>query len=250
MHRTFLLISALLALVPVAHAYPGVNLRWTSCYGDGGTINRNFACDTNSGSHVLVGSFVLYEDMVQVSGTEIVVDLAAADATLPAWWQFRNAGTCRQGSLGLGTVGTGTACPDWANGQSIGLIASYQTDVYGANTARLTAAAAVPVSAFVDLYGGQEYFSHNLSINNAKTVGTGACGGCTIPVCIVFLAVRLTTPVASNDRRITGSANGFDSFYATWQGGGVPTTRRGTGCPSNAVPTRSRTWRELKSLYR
>ena len=45
-------LPALLAVVSAAHAGSGVNLRWDRCLGDAGVFNKNFACNTNSGSEV------------------------------------------------------------------------------------------------------------------------------------------------------------------------------------------------------
>jgi hypothetical protein len=252
MKKVTLLCGMLLALTAgVAAAAPGVNLRWANCFGDAGTINRNFACNTNTGNHILVGSFELGQNILQASGNEVVIDLAAADATLPAWWGFKNAGTCRQASQSMNFVipGTAVVCADWANGQAAGGIGAYNIGERGPNTARVKAAIAVPASALADLFAGQEYFSYNLVMNSANTVGTGSCAGCEVPVCIVFNSLKVTTQIAANDRTISGPTNGSDSNFATWQGGGVPVTPGGTGCGA-ATPTKNATWGAVKSLYR
>src|SRR5262245_34544831 len=220
MKRVTLLCGLLLALTAgVAAAAPGVNLRWSACAGDAGAINKTFACNSNTAANnLLVGSFELGADILQSSGQEIVVDLASAGASLPAWWGFKNAGTCRQGSLTMNTVISATAvnCADWALGAAVGGIGAYNIGERGPNTARIKLAIAVPGTSRVDLFGGQEYYSFNLIINNAKTVGTGACAGCSTPVCIVFNSIKCTTQVPANDRTISGAANGFDSDFATW----------------------------------
>lgn len=63
---------------------PGVNIRWDSCYGDGGIQNKVFACNTNLGNDRLVLSFELDTPVAGVIGNEIVVDIASASASLPA----------------------------------------------------------------------------------------------------------------------------------------------------------------------
>lgn len=83
----------------------------------------------------------------------------------------------------------------------------------------------------------------------AYSIGSDACDGCVTPMCLVFSSNKVTTPIAANDRKITGPTNGVDSDYAVWQGGGVPVTYRGTGCPA-ATPTRNVTWSAVKTLYR
>jgi hypothetical protein len=80
-------------------------------------------------------------------------------------------------------------------------------------------AAAVPATSLASLFAGQEYFVCSLTINHAKTVGTGACSGCNEPVCIVFDRLKVFTPVLANDRQLNNGANGPDSQFARWQNG-------------------------------
>jgi hypothetical protein len=252
MKKVILLCGTLLALTAaVASAAPGLNLRWVACFGDAGTFNRNFACNVNTGTNQLTGSFELGVELLQASGNEIVVDIATASPALPAWWAFRNVGTCRQASLTMNTTISAAAvnCIDWANGGATGGIGAYTVGAGGPNTARIVAAAAVPPTGLVDLFPAQEYFSYNFLINNAKTVGTGLCDGCLVPACIVFNSLKITTPVAANDRTLAGPTNGTDSHFATWQGGAGVVSGRGQGCPA-ATPTRSTTWGQVKTLYR
>src|SRR5687767_2888200 len=105
MKKVILLCSMFLALAAsVASAAQGLNLRWTACFGDAGTFNRNFACNVNTGTNQLTGSFELGADLLSASGNEIVVDIATASPTLPAWWAFRAVGSCRQASLTMNTT--------------------------------------------------------------------------------------------------------------------------------------------------
>ncbi len=252
MKKSILLCGLLLAATAsLASAAAGVSLRWSACATDGGALNRNFACNSNNGSNQLVGTFELGADLANVSGNEIIVDLASASPTLPAWWQYRNAGTCRQSSMTFNTVLAATAinCFDWASGGATGGIGAYNVGNPSPNTARMIAASAVPVSGLAGLGPQTEYFSFNLLFNNAKTVGTGLCDGCTVPVCVVFNSINITTPIAANNRKLFGPANGTDSNFATWQGGLGVGSPRGQGCPA-ATPTRSTTWGSVKSLYR
>lgn len=249
------LVLAALALPSQARAYTpgpyGCNLRWDHCFGDGGALNKNFACDTNAGSNVLVGSFTPAWDIGNVSGLEIVIYLAADAASLPAWWQFKNAGTCRQASLTMNATLPSSAanCTDWGQGLEAGGLAAYNIGALGPNTVRILAAFAVAPQNLQYLNGLQEYFGFSMPINHAKTVGTGSCSGCSTPVCIVFNQIRMTTPVLTNDRVLMGPSNFTDSHYATWQGGGNPSSFFATGCPA-ATPVKRSTWSSIKSLYR
>jgi len=255
MKRVTLLCGLLLAFTAgVAAAGPGVNLRWNACIGDGGVINRNFACNTNTGTlNVMVAGFELGSEITQASGQEIVIDLASASSTLPAWWSFFNAGTCRQTSLSMNTSISlsAAACQDWANAQAAGGIGAYNIGQRGPNTSRIKIAIAVPVASLADLLPAQEYFSVNLLINNQKTVGSGACLGCGNAVCIVFNSVKVTTPSPGGilDKTLTGPANGFDSDFVTWQGGGGVIVNGTPGCGAS-TPTKNATWGAVKSLYR
>jgi hypothetical protein len=253
MKKAIILCGVLLAMgASMANAGQGVNLRWSRCFGEGlGTLNKTFACTSNSGSNSLVGSFQLGADVLQASGQEVVIDLASTDATLPAWWAFKNAGTCRQTALAMNFVANAAdvVCIDWASGAASGGIGAYNIGQRGPNTARLVAAIAVPGSSLADLFAATEYFSFNLLISNIKTVGTGLCGGCSSGVCIVFNSLNVTTQVAANNRLITGPSNATDSNLATWQNAGAVAVGGTTGCPA-ATPTHNATWSSVKSLYR
>ena len=226
----------------------GVAIRWDHCYGDAGVQNKNFACDTNSGGETLVGSFVLATDIVNMSGIEIVIDMASGSSQWPQWWQFKNTASCRQMSLSMVLTGPGTNCPDWAAGNAVGGIGAYNIGARGSNTARIIMAIAVDPQHLQNLSGSSEYFAYKLVIDNARTVGTGACTGCGIPTCILVKSMNITTPALTN-RLLTGPANGIDSDWATWQGGGGVVVGGTSGCPA-ATPTTTRTWGAVKALYR
>ena len=227
-----------------ASAGAGVNLRWSACFADGGTWNRTFACDTNSGTNVLIGSFELAADLTEVSGVEFVLDVASDGATLPAWWQLRNPGTCRMASLSVNTTiaTSAAACVDWASGGAASGLAAYAIGFAGPNTSRIIGGSAVPASALADLVAGQAYFAFNLLINNAKTIGADSCVGCEVPTEIVCNSILVRTPPVfaqpSRDVKLVGPSNGVDSHLARWQGGRA------------IVPTRRTSWGELKTLFR
>lgn len=233
------LLALLVSFTTTASASQGLNLRWTNCLGDGGAMNRNFACTTNAGINLLIGSFELGSAMTQVSGLEFLVDVQTASASLPAWWSFKNPTTCRQTSMAINFVIPATAanCVDWANGQSTGGIGAYNIGFLSPSRARIVAVVAVPQSALADLDPAQEYYSFSLLINNAKTVGAGACPGCATSANLYFVQQKVTTPVPANDRTISGPTNCCDSNVATWQGGFPTATRR-------------ETWGAVKALYR
>ncbi len=243
------LVAAMLLAATSAFA-GGVNLSWQNCFGEGlGTSNRTFACTANSGTNTLVSSFMLNTNVVEVSGNELVIDFLSQANPLPAWWDMKDAGTCRQLSLGFNVTANGNdvVCLDWAQGQSSGGIGSYNTELGGTidpnlspQHRRMKIAVAVPLAALQDLVANTEYFSCNVTVNNLKTVGTGACTGCSEPVCIVLNSIKISTRTTAGDVTLGNPGSG-SSNIVTWQG---------VGPNCQLVPTRNTTWGAVKSLYR
>jgi hypothetical protein len=247
---------------------PGVNLRWEACHGDGGTANRTFACDTNSGSERLVGTFVLSTDLLDVSGFDAFVEVASAATTLPVWWQFYEPGTCRTTSLRLGLLppAGSVTCQDWSGGLQGGGIGLYSIGTPTANRARIRVVGAVPAADVRDLSTGVEYFAFSLEITHAKTVGSTACAGCPEPVCIAFAGVQLLTPQSTVHSELFGAAGGAGSDVVTWQQGTVPEYESHftpgeqpckfygfsstLTCAAGVTSSRQPTWGAIKSLYR
>jgi hypothetical protein len=221
-----------------------VELAWASCYGDGGPRNESFACDTNTGSHTLIASFKPDMTSETVNGNEIVVDVSSAGAGLPAWWQFKNTGTCRASALSVTSIPPTplVQCIDEFAGQATSGIGAYVIGVNASpNRARLIIAEAVPASALALVDPAGEYFSIAIHITNEKTTGTGACSGCLTPMCIVLESIKLTAGGGENDEFISASPG---TNCVAWQGGAFS-----CGC-SAETPTRNTTWGAIKSLYR
>jgi len=266
--RVFLsCLGVLLTGAAPSFAAPGVSLRWDHCYSDGGVANKTFACDTNAGSERLVLSFVLGSPMTLVSGMEFRMFFTSADATLPAWWDLKDAGTCRQTALGASfSPPPGTSnCVDWGSGNEAGGIGSYQSfgPPLGPNSRILQGAVAVPLSGLASLAADQEYFAMNLLIGHSKTVGAGACAGCESPMCIVLdrLVIRTNSPGGVDDIALRDPAFGTDSHFARWQnaqetnpqlvcGGLNFGCYHDFGCALSTTPTYRSTWGQVKSLYR
>ncbi len=238
--------AVLLATTATNASGAGVNFAWNSCFGEGtGVSNKNFACASNDGSQVAVGSFVAPTHLVALQGYQMIIDLQSAGSALPPWWQFRNIGTCRQISLSANFVGSpaNQVCVDPYAGGGVGTINLYSIAYKGNPTrAHLDMISANTTPGPID--ANVEYAAFNVVINNAKTVGTGACAGCATPVCLVLNNINLIQSGVAGDFRLTQAANP-GSNYITWQGGAVG----GLGCPA-ATPTRNSTWGSVKSLYR
>ncbi len=62
-----------------------IDLQWGDCpphYGGAGVTNKGFACTSNIGADILVGSFSAPVDMPQMVADEGVIDLHVGNATL------------------------------------------------------------------------------------------------------------------------------------------------------------------------
>ena len=99
---------------------------------------------------------------------------------------------------------------------------------------------AIP-SPGTSINGTDEYYFFKVVITNAKTVGTGSCGGCSDGAAIVFRSLLVTQPYGVGDYVIDTP---LQRNYVLWQSGAsvesIP----------NPTPTKTTTWGAVKSLYR
>ena len=239
-------VCVLALAAPAAHA-GGINLAWgTGCWRDNPATLSTFACDSNDGSVSFTVSFAPDIDLDYFDGIRAWLDLQSDSADLPDWWQLTDPGGCRQGSLSTSADISATpgGCADPWPGQPINYhFVSWRTSVafpdasprIPANRAKLYVDYAIAPPG-VTLPRGVEYYAFTVTINFAKTMGAGACGGCSTPVTIVLNTV---TPSARTRRALT---NPINNQCLRWQAGGVT--------PCSATPTGSSTWGQIKSLYR
>ncbi len=219
----------------------GLNLGWDDCGGAPASLNKTFACDTNSGTNTLVGSFVAPSLVDSMTASEIVMDLQSAGATLPAWWQMRFQFGCRPSALTQSadfTAGPFTCFDYWSGGASGGVIEDFPV----LNRARIKMLEGVPVGSPLirGILEGAEVYSFKCNISNAKTVGSGSCAGCATGVCIVLNSIRISQTFPSGVKFISSPAA---RAYATWQGG------TGSDCYA-ATPAKNVTWGRIKAQYR
>ena len=263
---TLLLLVVLPSPALAGLSPPGVNLRWDRCYADGGASNKTFACNTNAGQDQLVGSFELAQPLSRIVTEEFVVDVHSASAVLPAWWNMVNAGTCRPLSFDLLNFPSSdpSSCAQWIVYPSGGGIASYAIGGQGPDHVRVTGA--VTSHLPVTLAAGLEYFGFRFTLGHEKTVGPGACGGCSTPVCIFLSRVAFYAFGGTNAALyLDDGANWQGSQYVTWQSGYPVDVQRACdpsvpnctlqytsfGCvPYSATDARHSTWGAVKALYR
>jgi hypothetical protein len=242
MKKTLLISGLFLALTASVASAGGINLNWSNC--EIGTVPPpakalSFACNANTGaSFVLMASFDPNVSQ-QCIAFEYIVDIESSGPTLPAWWDFKNAGSCRSASMSMNTNFGATGpfdCVDPWSG-SIGL-QDFSYTVVG-NTVRIFGFGSAPATNPVPLDAATEYYGFALLINRAKTAGLGACGGCLDQVAIVFNEINLYDETGA-PHVMTGPA-AVQSNCAAWQG---------FANPCAATPTTKSTWGKIKSIYR
>jgi IPT/TIG domain len=195
MKRCVVVLIGVLAASPASGE--GINLSWNDC-GLHGTDIQSFACNTNSGAHEAVGSFVppTGVDQFIAIAAELLIE---SPNDLPDWWRHGN-GFCR-GVSGLASSFDFTAvpssCVDPWNGQASG---GHQYDVAfgGPNRARLRLFAAMPTGYEIPVDPGTEYSAFRVRLLHSKTTGTGSCTGCGDAVQLMLNSIQLYQPSGVN----------------------------------------------------
>ena len=245
MKHAVAILFALALAAPAARAsgFGAFNLTWgPACWPANPAMLSTSTCDSNDGSVSFTVSFIQYPDLPSFYGLEAWVDLQSDSPELPDWWQLSDPGGCRQGSLSVSFDATATwrGCANPWEGRQQQI-----KDVFWSTAAfpypwpsppadRALLYVYYRVAPHDPLPGGVEYYAFTVTIDMTKTVGPGACGGCSTPVTIVLNRINLigggplTTPLNNQCLR--------------WQAGGVT--------PCSATPTRSGTWGQIKALYR
>lgn len=228
-----------LALLFASAAHTGtLNLRWDACFGDGGVVNRTFACNTNVGAEQLVATFTPPTSVDSVTSIAAAIRFVFQGAAVPAWWQFGLTGSCRLNSLSTAAnlPAGASSCIDFASRDALYI---YEYPSFGGpNTALLEVYTPYIPRGTFDLAAGQEYLAFVAAINHQNTIGTGSCGGCTVGTCMAFAQMVFSRPSKPDLDLFPSSA--VDQA-ATWQGGST--------CRFITSDRRS-TWGDVKALYR
>jgi hypothetical protein len=249
MKKTLLLCGALLALTAsVASAAPAINLAWSDCVdGVASTLNRNFACTTNSNAvaDVAVASFIAPAGMDLFISLETTFEFAqgVAGPVVP-WWQWKGTGRCHNGGLSLNnSFGALAACDQGAwSAVASGGVGAMLDDNPSPGRSQGNGVLAVSGSSATALVPDVHYYGLNFAFSHAKTVGTGACTGCSTPVCFRLKSLKTVQPANSPGGNVEITTEGTRA-YVTYQGATEATCIL-------ATPTRNKTWGAVKALYR
>ncbi len=248
MNRLVLLVVVLLLILGASAAQAATaSLSWgPTCWSDPGHTNlAAFACNTNTGEVIMTVSFTPDQDIAHFCRLGLTLYATAwGQLDIPDWWKL-GTGQCRSGTMSVSvdfSAAPQVGCTDaWAGRNAFPIVDSYVTtptpddpNHYYPPVARLEAEAVIdPVDA-PHLTAGTEYYGMQVRVSYLRTVGAGACAGCSHPLNWDLVSVALydcdgSSQVAGPDYQANGSL--------TWD-------------PGMATPARNPTWGAIKSLYR
>jgi hypothetical protein len=239
MKRLLALTSVLLVsgVGIAAAAAPGVNLNYANCTINGAGSDRTFACNDNGSTFSLVASGLLGFTIPDFVATSSAVDVTLGSPSIPAWYQF-GPGGCREGSLGLGTVGALAGCvnPYTGSNQAGGFVIEPGS---APNRFRVRLDWVRDTPAPFQANTLNSLFVLQMTTASSFDEGFGMCAGCNVPACFVLNAAEL---FSLSEGRVAIIEQGDLRNWATWQGG--------TGDCPGATASRSATWGAVKALYR
>jgi hypothetical protein len=250
-------VLGILGLAPAARA-GFIDIKWDDCSAGGvaASVNKDYACDLlTSGFFNMVCSFD--PDAAHTHGSDgIIADLGSIDliatsptaTDLPQYWKFQPTGVggCGGGSrilFNADFTGGPFSCTDlWAGlGSTGGQLGGTTGPAPSGNTARIKWTTNVTPDQDITVAPGTQYYVEQIRINR----NVSACpGGCLDEVCLVFNTYTIFLLNSATPKQET-DAGGVNPPYITWQQGGSPVFN----CPI-PTPARSRSWGEIKSLYR
>jgi len=233
-------------LVPadaMVQTLPGgtIHFAWDDCYGGGGAANKAWVCDSNVGApFTLYASVVPPPGLTQYVGHLAVFDLWSSTSLMPNWWRFSFAGCRLSSSLTAVPALGATTCPDVISHPQFGGI-DYAFPFGDGNLTRLRTAYAVESHLAGPLGSTEELTALAISIDRRRTTGTPICTGCSVPLCIEFKSVLLDQLDPNLPKGLVTTG---EQRYVSWNG-----PAPNTPCPAS-TPVESRTWGQVKSLYR
>ena len=213
---------------------------WTCAVNTGQAFTAVLSVQINAGAPLT--TLVAEEGNVEV----------AFQTPVPDWWKL-GTGFCRAGNaVTVSFAGGAFSCIDYygsvssvvgSNSYQIGPDAAVG-DPHGpidANRVRIRTISAVDFAAAqlaTPPAAGDEIFLFSIAYNKSKSTGAGSCLGCDQQACIMLKDVKLNQPAGIGDPVYTDPT------------GSAVLTGNTAGADCVTVPTRTKTWGQIKSLYR
>jgi len=249
-----ILLAAVLTVAAAPAFASSMFMRWTQCFGDvNAASSLVFACD-DFGSQ---DAFITYQlDAVasQVVALSGGVDLAIEGSPdLPSFWHMEGSG-CNGSGLGISDARS-TLCTNAGGIPTFSGSGGATTDAFvtaylvgpgdfgGANHARILWAVVRAASNPVNLTAVRHFACILNIFDDGAVEAGGSCEGCTAPVAMAANWIVLESPAQAGGEVVTATITSGDL------GSDVVTLSNGaTG--SVVVPTHSRTWGQVKNLFR
>jgi hypothetical protein len=247
MKKVLILCAAMTVIASSAFAVGGIDVSINACPGNTGAVGDVVPIDCAGGAGVvLLGTWGPAEDIVGLTNLDGIWDLyVGAGLANAGFWNFDAAG-CNSLALnssqarptaGCATPVAYTAC--WSLAGSGTAIAAGQTS---ANTVRMPFTCYRP--GLLNVTAGQKLFGVQIIVDGSNaTEAGGSCDGCSQPVSVAWN--EATPGAAAGAAAPSALSSPTGNFPGFGQCMGV------TNSPNcAAVPTKKRTWGQLKSLYR
>lgn len=261
MKKFLALCAGMMLLASAAMAQTnGLQLAWNNCANVAGSAPAaQFDCAPLDGSiYQLFGTFSLASPAANVIAVDNIIDNLFPDTptSVPAFWQFQTGG-CNNSGIALGnskpvglcgggTVNTITLCGSGGSGCPASFITAYGVGVGGPNRGRLLMTLARSAAAPVTLGNTVRHFAFvlNFFMDNAPDGAGGGCDGCNASVGTTWNnAIFYNNAVGGSTDEATAVV------LSSTDPGSTPSV--GANCVSCvSVSGKSKTWGQLKSLYR
>jgi hypothetical protein len=234
--RKATLVSIVFIVVAAADASAQLRLTWDAC-GSVGVKNRDFACNTNAGSERLIGSFMPPPGITALNGQAATLYADFDNGMIPSWWTFGAAPRCRAATSMRSVFsndGVSGACLWYFPERGVQGAHLPDEAPWWPGRLRIRTVAAIHAELVGPVSPDSEQYAFSLSIDHARTVGTGACAGCTTYGEFWFEELLLTQPVGVGDFTLQREW-GWDA-WVSWQ--------------QHPTPAHGPSWGRLKTLYR
>jgi hypothetical protein len=264
MKKLLVLCAGLMLVASVASAQitrpvgKGLQLAWTSCANTAGAV-QDYAFTCDGSVHNLNGTLSVDASTPGVVAMDGILDYLFQTPTTPAFWQFQGGGCNETGiviidakpSTGCGalTLNTNTLCGTGGGGCDAFITAyAFGSSIgFPENRARMLIALARSSTSPVTLAASAAQAAHfvfqlQFFEDNASEIG-GACDGC-----LTGTSVTWNSAILYNTAATTGG-EGIAADVRSSDPGSIPNSFSNcSGCQT--VPTKNRSWGQLKSLYR
>jgi hypothetical protein len=253
MKKALALFALLLFAAPAMAQDGALYYSWNTCFHDGGVATANFDCSDFTPS-VSYATYELTSGAVGVVAVSGVIDIVVNGASaLPDFWLMQTGG-CNDGGVAIDdnrspcTNAGGLPTFTGSTGQTTdAFVTAYGVGFGGVpNRARLLTSVNRASSNPTDISATpNRHFAFKLNWNDDNAVEAGgACAGCASVV-----GMTLNSILLENTSMRGGGSEGISAVITSADANSQPSVCI-NAAECQVVPTRTRTWGQVKALYR